>query len=162
MTPRFGITALFKGVCLYICVGRLWALSSWHYDILVSILSWANALTLLLTHLLAFDCDSWVRLSDSSALIIALHLEALEGLFAMGFLVTLGFCRQLDGLEQWWRFGMCWWLFVAGSSDWFVRGSCGSPVEHRIPTLVDCSCRNFLAFDMFLWRLLRGSVCDTD
>jgi hypothetical protein len=39
-------------------------------------------------------------LSDSSVSIIDLHLEALEGLFAAVFLVTLGGWRHLDGLEQ--------------------------------------------------------------
>jgi hypothetical protein len=73
--------ALFEGVSLYICVGRPWELLSWHFDILVTLLSWANSLTCIPTRLLAFDYDSWVRLSDSSALIIALHLEALGGLF---------------------------------------------------------------------------------
>jgi hypothetical protein len=72
-----------RGTSIYMCWPAL-GLYSQHFDILVSILSWANALTLLPTHLLAFDCDSWVRLSDSSALLIALHLEALEWLFCCG------------------------------------------------------------------------------
>jgi hypothetical protein len=53
-------------------------------------------------------------------------------------------------------------LFVAGSDEFVVRGCYGSPVERQIPTLVDCSCRNFSPFGRFLWPLLRGSVCDTD
>ena len=44
------------------------------------------------------------------------------GSICYGFLVTLGICRCLDGLEQQWRFGLCWWLFVADSGD-IVRGS---------------------------------------
>jgi hypothetical protein len=39
-------------------------------------------------------------LSDSSASIIDLHLEALGELICCVFLVTLGGCRHLDGLEQ--------------------------------------------------------------
>jgi hypothetical protein len=45
-----------RGTSIYMCWPAL-GLFSWHFDILVSILSWANALTPLLTHLLAFDCD---------------------------------------------------------------------------------------------------------
>jgi hypothetical protein len=79
----------------------------------------------------------------------------------MRILVTLGSCRHLDGLEQRWRSDTCWWFFMAGSGDCLVRGSCCSPVERQIPTLVDCSCHyNLLPFGRFLWRLLRGSVCD--
>jgi hypothetical protein len=73
---------------------------SWTFDILVSTLSWAKAFPLIPTHLLAFDCDLWVRLSDSSASIIDLHLEALGDWFPAVFLVTLGGCHHLDSLEK--------------------------------------------------------------
>jgi hypothetical protein len=52
--------------------------------------------------------------------------------------------------------------FVAGSGELVVRSYCGSLAEHQIPTLVDCSCQNFSPYGRFLWRPLRGSVCDTD
>jgi hypothetical protein len=75
-------TTLFEGVSLYIyMLAGHGSFSLGIFDILVTLLSWANSHTHIPTHLLAFDCDSWVRLSDSSALIIALHLEALGGLF---------------------------------------------------------------------------------
>jgi hypothetical protein len=78
------------------------------------------------------------------------------------FLVTLGGYRHLDDLEQLGggpaHVGDCSW---SAPVIVFVRGSCGSPAECRIPTLVDCSCHcNLLPFGRFLWRLLRGSVCD--
>ena len=42
-----------------------------------------------------------------------LHLVALEDHWSYGFLVTLGGCRYLDGLEQLVVIGMRWRLFVA-------------------------------------------------
>jgi hypothetical protein len=54
-----------------------------------------------------------------------LHLVALEDRCGCGVLVTLGGCHHLDGLEQRWRSGTCWWLFVASSGD--CEGSCTFP-----------------------------------
>jgi hypothetical protein len=94
------------------------------------------------THLLAFICDLWVRLSDSSALSIAIHLEALVGVDCCGF-----------SCYSWWLPPPRWLgaaeevrqelVLVLGRLpiDWIVRGCCGSSAERRIPTLVNCSCQ---------------------
>jgi len=37
-----------------------------------------------------------------------LHLVTLGDRLSYGFLVTLGGCRHLDGLEQWRSIGMSW------------------------------------------------------
>jgi len=68
-----------------------------------------------------------------------LHLVALGDRSCCGFLVTLGGCHHLDGLEQRRSIGMSWWLFLATPSV-IVRGSCAfSPQEPQKATLVDCS-----------------------
>jgi hypothetical protein len=51
----------------------------------------------------------------------------LEDRYGCGFLVSLGGCHYLDGLEQQRSFGTCWILFVAGSGDY--EGSCTFPGE---------------------------------
>jgi hypothetical protein len=115
-----------RGTSIYMCWLAL-GLFSWHFNILVSILSWANTLTPLPTHLLAFDCDSWVRLSDSSALIVALHLEALGGLFCCGIscyswwlppLRRLGAAVEVRHVLVIVR-GRLWWLSYEGFL-WFL------------------------------------------
>jgi hypothetical protein len=95
-------------------------------------------------------------------LLVSLYLVGTWVFFCYRILVSLGGCRHLDGLEQQRRSSMCSWLFMAGSDEFVVRGCFGSLVERRIPTLVDCSCRNFSPFGRVLWHLLRGSVCDID
>jgi hypothetical protein len=67
-----------------------------------------------------------------------LHLVALGDRCGYGFLVTLGGCRHLDGLEQ--REGLarvddCLW-----PASVIVRGLVPSPAKSRKVTLVDCSC----------------------
>ena len=54
-----------------------------------------------------------------------LHLVALGDRCGCGFLVSLGGCCHLDGLEQRRSFGTYWWLFVASSGDY--EGSCTFP-----------------------------------
>jgi hypothetical protein len=134
---------LYSEGYLYIYIYMCWpalGYNSWHFDIIVSILSWANAITPPPTHLLAFDCDSWVRLGDSSALIITLHLEALGGLFCCGI-----------SCYSWWLPPPRWLgaavevrhvlVIVRGWLRWLsCEGFLWFPVERRIPTLVDCSC----------------------
>ena len=67
-----------------------------------------------------------------------LHLVALGDRSSCGFLVTLGGCRHLDGLEQRRSFGTSWWLFVAISRWlWEVCVYLGGEPK---ATLVDCSC----------------------
>ena len=68
-----------------------------------------------------------------------LHLVALGDRFGYGFLITLGGCHHLDGLEQ--RRSM--WhelMIVRGHLTVIVRGLVPSPTESRKVTLVDCSC----------------------
>jgi len=67
-----------------------------------------------------------------------LHLVALGDRFGCRFLVTLGGCHHLDGLEQQRRIGTSWWLFVA-ISRW-LWGVCAYPVESQRQPLVDCAC----------------------
>jgi hypothetical protein len=94
---------------------------SWTFDILVSTLSWAKAFPLIPTHLFAFDYDSWARLSDSSASIIDLHLEAIRGLICCGFSCYSWWLPPPRRLRAAWRCGKCWWLFLATFHD-LVRG----------------------------------------
>jgi hypothetical protein len=145
-----------RGTSIYMCWPGL-GLFSWHFDILVSILSWANALNSLPTHLLAFDCDSWVRLSDSSALIIALHLEALWGLFCCG-----------NSCYSWWlppprRLGAAVevphvLVIVRGQLRWLVCEGLlwfpdGAPNSNSSGLLVSLQ---LLAIGRFLWCLLEA------
>jgi len=67
-----------------------------------------------------------------------LHLVALGDRFGYGFLVVLGGCRHLDGLEQRRSIGLSWWLVVA-ISRW-LWGVLPSPTESRKVTLVNCPC----------------------
>jgi hypothetical protein len=118
-------------------------------------LSWAHPLSLI--SLACLPNQSEIEWSQVY-LLVSLHLVGTWVFFCCGFLVSLGGCCHLDDLEQRWRSGTCWWLFVAGSDELVMRGCCGSPTERQIPTLVDCSCQNFSSFGRFLWRLLSGSV----
>ena len=79
-----------------------------------------------------------------------LHLVALGDRFGCGFLVTLGGCRHLDGLEQRRRIGTSWWLFVAISRWlWEVCAYLGGEPK---ATLVDCSCHWATSLvGRFLW-----------
>jgi hypothetical protein len=74
-----------------------------------------------------------------SAFLEWLHLVALGDHCGCGVLVILGGCCHLDGLEQRWRSGTYWWLFMAGSGV-LVRGLVPSPAKSWKVTLVDCSC----------------------
>jgi hypothetical protein len=65
----------------------------------------------------------------SSAFACDLHLVGTWVFFCYVIPVSLGGCRHLDGLEQRWRSGTCWLLFVVGSGELVVRGCCGSPTE---------------------------------
>jgi hypothetical protein len=147
-----------RGTSINRCWPALWRYS-WLVDHSSTPLSWAHPLPLI--SLACLPNQSEIEWSQVH-LLMSLHLVGTLVFICCGILISLGGCRHLNGLEQRWRFGTCWWLFVAGFGELVVRGCCGSPVEHRISTLVDCSCRNFLPFGRFLWRLLRGSVCDTD
>jgi hypothetical protein len=94
-----------------------------------------------LTLLDIFPCDtsflSWVNLSHSSPCLNVhqkwdwvissvfawvITLVALGDHCCCNFLVTLGDCRHLDGLEQPRSVGMSWWLFAA-TPGVIVRGS---------------------------------------
>jgi hypothetical protein len=110
-------TALFEGVCLYICVGRLLTLTLGHLTYLWAY--WAKSKHPLSSQLIsfAFHCDFWVRLSDSSASIIDLHLEALGGLICCGFSCYSWWLSPPRRLGAAWRRGKCWWLFLASSRD---------------------------------------------
>ena len=79
-----------------------------------------------------------------------LHLVALGDRSSCGFLVTLGGCRHLDGLEQRRRIGTSWWLFVAISRWlWEVCAYLGGVPK---ATLVDCSCHWATSLvGRFLW-----------
>jgi hypothetical protein len=87
---------------------------SWSFDIFDILVSWANSFP-------------FISILDSSSKWdwewFQVHLLEWLPLVARGdrcgceFLVTLGGCRHLDSLEQWWRSGTCWCLFVAGSGD---------------------------------------------
>jgi len=68
-----------------------------------------------------------------------LHLVALGDCFGCDFLVTLGGCRHIDGLEQRRSIDTSWWLFVA-ISQWLWGGFVPSLAESRKVTLMDCSC----------------------
>jgi hypothetical protein len=48
-----------------------------------------------------------------------------------GFLVTIGGCRHLDGMEQWWSFGTSWILFVATPGDFCEGFLTFSPAESQ-------------------------------
>ena len=88
------------------------------------------------------DLSSWEeigkRRKPSAYCISGFIFVALGGDCNCGILVTLGDCRHLDGL---WRID--WWgdLVIVSTPNQgdIVRGSCGSPAECQIPTLVDCS-----------------------
>jgi hypothetical protein len=60
------------------------------------------------------------------------------GLICYSFLVTLGVCWCLDGLEQQRSCGKSWWLFLA-TSRWLMRGSCAFSGGAPKATLVDCA-----------------------
>ena len=84
------------------------------------------------------------------------------GSICCGFLVTLGVCRLLNGLEKQRRVDKSWWLFLA-TSRCFVRGSCASPDGAPKATLVDYawlvwspSCVGCVAPDcgFYVWCLL--------
>jgi hypothetical protein len=113
-------TLFFRGL-LYILVGRLLEVSLRHLIYLWAY--WAELKPPLSSQLisLAFDCDSRVRLSDSSASIIDLHLEALGGLICCGFSCYSWWFPPPRRLGAAWRCGKCWWLFLATSCD-LVRG----------------------------------------
>jgi hypothetical protein len=83
-----------------------------------------------------------------------LLLVALGDRRSCGFLITLGGCHHLDGLEQRRRIDTSWWLFVV-ISRWFVRGLVPSPAESQKITLVDCLCH---WVNSLVDRLLRHQV----
>jgi hypothetical protein len=143
-----------RGTSINTCWPALWSIY-WLVDHSSTPLSWAHPLPLI--SLACLPNQSEIEWSQVH-LLVSLHLVGTWVFICCGILMSLGGCHHLDGLEQRWRSGTCWWLFMAGSSELVVRGCCGSPVEHQIPTLVDCSCRNFSPFGRFLWHLLRGSV----
>jgi len=89
-----------------------------------------------------------------------LHLVALWDRFGCGFLVTLGGCRHLDGLEQRRSIGTSWWLFVAISM--WLWGVCAYPGEEPKATLVDCACHWATSLvGRFLWFPSEDEVCAT-
>jgi hypothetical protein len=83
---------------------------SWYFDIFVILVSLSKHLPLIsiLDSSSKWDWE-WLLVH----LLEWLHLVALEDCCVCGFLVTLGGCRHLDGLKQWWKSDICWWLFVA-------------------------------------------------
>jgi hypothetical protein len=132
---------------------------SWHFDILNILVSLSKHLSLISILDLSskWDCEWFL-----GYLLEWLHLVALEDHCGCGVLVTLGGCRHLDGLEHRWRFGTCWWLFVAGSGD-LVGGIAPSPAKRRKVALVNCSCHWVTSLvGRFLWcpTCGRGS-CNT-
>jgi hypothetical protein len=87
---------------------------SWTFDILDILVSWAYSLPLISLAWLRIQSEiEWFQVY----LLEWLHLVALGDCYGCGFLVTLGGCCHLDGLEQRWRSGTCWWLFVTVYND---------------------------------------------
>jgi hypothetical protein len=120
---------------------------SWTFWLSNILFSWAHPLTLI--SLAWLPNQSEIEWSQVHVL-VSLHLVGTWVFFCCGIFVSLGGCHHLDGLEQRRRSAMCWWLFVAGSDELVVRGCSGFPTERRIPTPVDCLCRNFSPFGRFL------------
>jgi hypothetical protein len=109
---------------------------SWHFDILDILVSLSKHLPLISIHDSSSKWDwEWFQVY----LLEWLHLVTLGDRCGCELLVTLSGCCHLDGLEQWWRSGTCWWLFGAGSGN-LVKGIAPFPAKCRKVALVNCSC----------------------
>jgi hypothetical protein len=101
-------------------INRWWSAPrhfSWTFDILDILVSWAYSLPLISLIWLRIQSEiEWFQVH----LLKWLYLVALGDRYGCGFLVTLGGCCHLDGLEQRWRFGVL--VIVRGRLRWSYMG----------------------------------------
>jgi hypothetical protein len=100
------------------------------------------------THSLAWLCIQVSCEWSKVHLLEWLYLVSLGALFCCGFLITLGGCRHLDGLEQWRSFGML--VIVRGHSLWSCEGFLGL-FPGRVPKVILMEC----LWLVYLCRFLR-------